>query len=155
MAVPSIFRSGSPFLFGGSDPLWSVSRSMDRVLEDLWRNKTQAGSRFVPRLEVVETPNEFVVTAELPGLEEKDFHVEVHGKLLTLRGEKRSERSGEEAKGRGTWTERTYGEFRRVLELPADTDGEKCTAAFKNGILTVTLPKSSAAKVRHVPITNA
>jgi len=152
MAVPTIFRTGTPFL-AGNDPLWSVSRSMDRVLEELWRNEASATARFVPRLEVVENENEFVVTAELPGLEEKDFHIEVHGKALTVRGEKKAERT-EESEGR-TWTERSFGEFRRMIELPVEVDGEKATAGFKNGVLTVTLPKASAAKVRHVPITNA
>jgi HSP20 family protein len=153
MAVPNIFRSGSP-VFAGSDPLWAVSRSMDRVLEDLWRGETSAAtSRFVPRIEVVENENEFVLTAELPGLEEKDFHVEVHGKVVTLRGEKRSERTGE-SEGR-TWSERTFGEFRRVVELPVEVDSEKATAAYKSGVLSVTLPKTSAAKVRHVPVTTA
>jgi HSP20 family protein len=126
---------------------------MDRVLDDLWRGETAASARFVPRLEVVENENEFVLTAELPGLEEKDFHVEVHGKVVTLRGEKRSERTGEN-EGR-TWSERTFGEFRRVIELSAEVDGEKATAAYKGGVLSVTLPKTSAAKVRHVPITTA
>jgi HSP20 family protein len=152
MALPNIFRSGSP-VFAGSDPLWAVSRSMDRVLEDLWRGETSAASRFVPRLEVVEKENEFLLTAELPGLEEKDFHVEVHGKVVTLRGEKRSERTGEND-GR-TWSERTFGEFRRVIELPVEVDSEKAVAAFKGGVLNVTLPKTSAAKVRHVPVTTA
>jgi len=151
MAVPSIFRTAVPF-FAGADPVWSVSRSMDRVLEELSRNEAPM-ARFVPRLEVVENENEFVATAELPGLEEKDFHIEVHGKALTVRGEKRSERAGE-SEGRA-WSERSYGEFRRVIEFPVEVDGEKATAAFKNGVLTVTLPKSSASKVRQVPITSA
>jgi HSP20 family protein len=126
---------------------------MDRVLEDLWRGETAAPGRFVPQLEVVENENEFVLTAELAGVEEKDFHVEVHGKVVTLRGEKRSERTGEN-EGR-SWSERAFGEFRRVIELPVEVDGEKATAAFKAGVLNVTLPKTSAAKVRHVPVTTA
>ena len=151
MAVPSIFRSSSPFFTGGIDP-WA--RSLDRLLEDVWRNDAgMAPARFAPRLEVVESEAEFLVTAELPGLEEKDFHIEVHGKVLTLRGEKRVERSGE-SEGR-TWSERSYGEFRRVVELPVEVDGEKAAASFKNGVLAVTLPKTSAAKVRHVPVTSA
>jgi len=152
MAVPSIFRT--PFFATSGDP-WSVSRSMDRLLDDIWRNEAvaAASSRFAPRLEVVENDGEFVLTAELPGLEEKDFHVEVHGKVLSLRGEKRSERSGE-TEGRA-WSERTYGEFRRVVELPAEVDAEKTSASFKNGVLSVTLPKTAAAKVRHVPVTSA
>ena len=153
MALPSIFRTSSPYFAGGADP-WSLARSMDRVLEDLWRGESAAPvARFAPRLEVVESDDQFLLHAELPGLEEKDFHVEVHGKVVTLRGEKRSERSGEN-EGR-VWTERSFGEFRRVIELPVEVDGEKASAAFKNGVLAVTLPKVSAAKVRHVPVTSA
>jgi HSP20 family protein len=151
MALPTIFRSASP-LFGLRGDPWS--QSMDRLLEDIWRGEASApAARFAPRLEVVESEGEFVVTAELPGLEEKDFHVEVHGKTVTVRGEKRSERSGEN-EGR-TWSERSYGEFRRVIELPVEVDSEKASAAFKSGVLAVTLPKSHAAKVRHVPVTTA
>lgn len=151
MAVPTIFRTASPFFGVRNDP-WS--QSMDRLLEDIWRGEAVApAARFAPRLEVVESEGEFVVSAELPGLEEKDFHIEVHGKVLTLRGEKKSERSGE-SEGR-TWTERSYGEFRRVIELPVEVDGEKATASFKSGVLAVTLPKAHAAKVRHVPVTSA
>lgn len=152
MAVPSVFRTSSPFFAAGADP-WSVARSMDRVLEDLWRGEAAQVARFAPRLEVVENEDQFLVNAELPGLEEKDFHVEVHGKVVTLRGEKKSERSGEN-EGRA-WTERSYGEFRRVIELPVEVDAEKASAAFKSGVLSVTLPKASTAKVRHVPVTSA
>lgn len=151
MALPTIFRTASPFFALRNEP-WPSS--VDRMLEDIWRgDATVAAARFAPRLEVVENEDDFVVTAELPGLEEKDFHVEVHGKSLTLRGEKRNERSGEN-EGR-TWTERSYGEFRRVIELPVEVDSAKTSAAYKNGILAVTLPKAQAAKVRHVPVNAA
>ncbi len=97
MAFPIVFRPGRSFMQDSGDPLWS---SVDRLVEDLWRNNAaQAAAGFAPRLEVVERENEYLVTAELPGLEEKDFQIEVHGNVLTLRGEKRSEQSGEE-KGR-------------------------------------------------------
>lgn len=148
MALPTIFRSASPFFGLRHDP-WA--QSMDRLLDEIWRGDASASAvRFAPRLEVVENESEFVVTAELPGLEEKDFHVEVHGKVLTLRGEKKSERSGE-SEGRA-WSERSYGEFRRVIELPVEVEADKASAAFKNGVLSITLPKSQAAKVRHVPV---
>ncbi|RIL05172.1 MAG: hypothetical protein DCC71_11330 [Proteobacteria bacterium] len=152
MAVPSLFRSGYPFATGG-DPAWPM-RSIERLFEDLWRAEAPVATpRFAPRLEVVEHENEFVVTAELPGLEEKDFDVEVHGNVVAIHGEKRSERSGE-AKGRA-WSERSYGEFRRVIELPTEIDGDKASASFKNGVLAVTIPKSEASKVRHIPVTAA
>jgi HSP20 family protein len=147
MAFPIVFRPGRSQLTG--DPFWS---SVDRLVEDLWRSnaaQTQAAG-FSPRLEVVERPNEFVVSAELPGIEEKAVDVEVHGNVLTLRGEKRVEKS-EEQEGRH-FTERVYGEFRRSIELPVDVQADKATASFKNGVLTIHLPKAEAAKVRHIPV---
>lgn len=150
MTVPIVFRSGFPFVNGGRDPFWSLSRSMDRLLEDAWRNAPAASPAFSPRLEVVERDDAFVVTAELPGIEEKDLGVEVHGNLLTLRGEKRSERSAE-SDGRA-WSERIYGGFHRTVELPNEVQSDKVSASFKNGVLEVALPKSDAAKVRNIPV---
>lgn len=149
MAFPIVFRPGRSFVQNSGDPLWS---SVDRLVGDLWRNDAaQAPTGFAPRLEVVERENEYLVTAELPGLEEKDFQIEVHGNVLTVRGEKRSEHSGEE-KGRH-FTERVYGEFRRGIELPVEVSSDKASASFKNGVLSVTLPKVEAEKVRNIPVT--
>src|SRR5512147_2295663 len=126
MAFPIVFRPGRSLAQNGGDPFWS---SVDRLVEDLWRgNAPAAAARFAPRLEVVEREGEYLVTAELPGLEEKDFSIEVHGNVLTIRGEKRSETSGEE-KGRH-FSERVYGEFRRAIELPVEVSSDKGSAAF-------------------------
>jgi HSP20 family protein len=153
MAVPTLFRSGFPLATGGGD-LWALSRTMDRLLEDLSRGSAGAVAQgFAPRLEVVERDGEYVVTAELPGVEEKDLNVEVHGNVLTIRGEKRSERSGE-SEGRA-WSERVYGEFHRSIELPTDVQGDKAKASFKNGVLSITIPKSDASKVRSIPVTTS
>jgi HSP20 family protein len=151
MAFPIVFRPGRSLAQNGGDPFWS---SVDRLVEDLWRgNAPAAAASFAPRLEVVEREGEYLVTAELPGLEEKDFSIEVHGNVLTLRGEKRSETAGEE-KGRH-FSERSYGAFRRAIELPVEVSSDKASAAFKNGVLTVTLPKAETAKVRHIPVSAA
>jgi HSP20 family protein len=151
MAFPIVFRPGRSFVQNSGDPLWS---SVDRLVEDLRRNNAAQGpAGFAPRLEVVERENEYLVTAELPGLEEKDFQIEVHGNVLTVRGEKRGEQSGEE-QGRH-FSERVYGAFRRGIELPVEVSSEKASASFKNGVLTVTLPKAEAAKVRHIPVNAA
>jgi len=146
MAFPIVFRPGRSLV---GDPFWS---SVDRLVEDLWRsNAAQAAAAgFSPRLEVVERNSEFVVTAELPGVDEKDFQIEVHGNVLTIRGEKRTEESGER-EGRH-FTERVYGAFRRSIELPLEVQGDKASASFKNGVLTIALPKAEAAKVRHIPV---
>jgi HSP20 family protein len=151
MAFPIVFRPGRSFVQGGGDPFWS---SVDRLAQDLWRtNVAQGATAFAPRLEVFERENEYLVTAELPGLEEKDFQLEVHGNVLTIRGEKRSENAGEE-KGLH-FSERVYGEFRRSVELPVEVSSEKASASFKNGVLSITLPKAEAAKVRHIPVNAA
>jgi HSP20 family protein len=143
MAFPIVFRPSRSFV------------SMDRLAQDLLRSTAAQTTApvFAPRLEVVEQESEFLVTAELPGLEESDFQLEVHGNVLTLRGEKRSEQSGEQ-NGRH-FSERVYGAFRRAIELPVEVASEKASAAFKNGVLTVTLPKAETAKVRHIPVNAA
>jgi HSP20 family protein len=150
MAFPIVFRPGRSVPSHSANPIWS---SVERLFEDLQRGDVAAASAFVPRLEVVEREGEFVVTAELPGLEEKDFQVEVHANVLTLRGEKRSEQTGER-EGRH-FTERVYGEFRRGIELPVEVQSEKVSASFKNGVLAITLPKAETAKVRNIPVTSA
>lgn len=150
MAFPIVFRSGRSLEPGGMNPFWS---SVERLALDLQRDNAVQAPVFAPCLEVVEHESEFLVTAELPGLEEKDFQIEVHGNVLTLRGEKRSEQTGER-EGRH-FNERVYGEFRRGIELPVEVSSEKASASFKNGVLAITLPKAEASKVRHIPVTAA
>jgi HSP20 family protein len=155
MAVPSLFRSNFP-LASGSGDIWSFSRAMDRLFDEALRGGNASASAvaaFAPRLEVVERDGEYVVTAEIPGVEEKDLNVEVHGNVLSLRGEKRSERSGE-SEGR-TWSERVYGEFHRAIEFPTEVQADKASASFKNGVLSVTVPKAEASKVRSIPVSTA
>jgi HSP20 family protein len=150
MAFPIVFRPGRSLPSRGVNPFWS---SVERLVEDLQRGDVAAANAFVPRLEVVEREGEYVVTAELPGLEEKDFQVEVHGNVLTLRGEKRSEQAGE--RDGQHFSERVYGAFRRGIELPVEVQSDKASASFKNGVLAVTLPKAETAKVRNIPVTGA
>jgi HSP20 family protein len=147
MAFPIVFRSGRSLAPSGVNPFWS---SVERLALDLQRDSAVQAPGFAPRLEVVESESEFLVTAELPGLEEKDFQIEVHGNVLTVRGEKRSETTGEQ-KGRH-FSERIYGAFRRAVELPVEVSSEKASASFKHGVLTVMLPKAETAKVRHIPV---
>jgi HSP20 family protein len=153
MAFPSIFR-GQPVGAYSDEP----GVSLDRVFEGLWRSLgatsaaqgSQAG--FAPRLDIVEREGEYLVTAELPGIEEKDVHLEVNGNVLTLSGEKTSEHAQERSGYR--WSERSYGSFRRSVQLP-DVQPDKASASFKNGVLTITLPKAEHAKVRNIPVTSA
>lgn len=154
MAFPSIFR-GHP----ASAPLepGDPFGSLERVVEGLWRGLggpvAAAPGSFAPRIDIVEREAEYLVTAELPGLEEKDFQLEVHGNVLTLSGEKRLEHAEERQGWR--WSERAYGSFRRAIQLPAEVESDKASASFRNGVLTVTLPKAEHARVRQIPVTSA
>jgi HSP20 family protein len=155
MAFPSIFRGHPIHSFDESgDPVGSL----ERALENLWRGAGASAAvppagGFAPRIDVVERASEYLVTAELPGLDEKDFQLEVHGNVLTLTGEKRTEHE-QERKG-WRWTERSYGSFRRAIQLPVEVASDKASAAFKNGVLTITLPKAEHAQVRQIPVTPA
>jgi HSP20 family protein len=153
MAFPSIFR-GYPAHLESSDPLGSL----DRVVDGLWRGlgagAVPASGGFAPRIDVIEREAEYLVTAELPGLEEKDFQLEVHGNALAIAGEKRVEHQEEERRG-WRWSERAYGSFRRSVQLPTDVASDKASATFRNGVLTITLPKAEHARVRHIPVSTA
>ncbi len=97
-----------------------------------------------PAVDVAETDNAFTVTAELPGMDEKDVDVSVTGDLLVLKGEKRQEK--EEKNKNYYLSERSYGQFQRSFTLPSGVDRDKISAQFAKGILTVTLPKSAEAQ---------
>ena len=102
-----------------------------------------------PSVEVNESDKEVRVTAELPGMSDKDVDVHFEDGVLTLRGEKKSET---EDKDRG-YSERYYGRFERRVALPSSVTGEGCNANFRDGVLTVTLPKSEeAARGRRIEI---
>lgn len=104
---------------------------------------TPLSMEWSPRCDVSETDDALVVHAELPGVEAKDMDVSIHDGVLTVRGEKHSERA-EEDKGR-SYSERFFGSFERRLVLPANVDEDKIEANLKDGVLEVRLPKSAPA----------
>ncbi|MBI2528369.1 MAG: Hsp20/alpha crystallin family protein [Candidatus Rokubacteria bacterium] len=105
---------------------------------------------WAPSLDVSETKEAFVVKAEIPGIEPKEIQVSLDNQMLTLKGEKKHEK--EEKEEQFYRMERAYGAFARSVRLPAPVDGSKVTAAFKNGLLTVTLPKAPGAKGMFIPV---
>jgi len=138
----------------------ALHRETNRLFEDFWRGfdiepslGLPEGTSFSPRVDVEETDGEIRVTAELPGVDEKDLEVHVQDDVLTLKGEKHEER---EDRGRG-WRERSYGSFYRTIQLPGEVDADKVTAAYKKGILTIRLPKTATARERgrRIPVTAA
>jgi HSP20 family protein len=98
---------------------------------------------FMPRVDVSETDNAMHVTAELPGMEEKDIQISLEDETLVISGEKKNDL---EEKGKNYHrVERTYGSFQRMISLVSEVQADQVEAVFKNGVLTVTLPKTPAA----------
>jgi HSP20 family protein len=103
-----------------------------------------------PSVDIFETENELVLKADLPEVRLEDIEVRVENETLTLKGERKFQKD-EAVKGYHR-IERSYGSFIRSFSVPATVDAEKVGAEFKNGVLTVTLPKKEAAKPRQVKI---
>ncbi|MAM94649.1 Hsp20/alpha crystallin family protein [Parvibaculum sp.] len=100
--------------------------------------------QITPSVDLHETDKAYSLTAELPGLDEKDVELIVRDGLLTLKGEKRYEKKDEKDEARVV--ERHYGSFQRIFTLPSDVDDAEIEAKFDKGVLTVTMPKKPGAK---------
>ena len=114
----------------------------------LWQGASSWGA--VPAVDVVEKDNAYEITAELPGMDEKNVEVTSSEGMLTIKGEK--EESKEEKEKDYHLSERRYGSFRRTFSVPAGVDANKIEATFKKGVLTVTLPKSTDAQKKEKKI---
>lgn len=145
-------------------PLLDLRTEMDRLFDDflsaswlpsslggrwsgrapLWPADAGFGGRTVPPIDVAEKDTAYEVTAELPGMEEKDIEVTLADGVLTIKGEKREEK--EEKQKDYHLTERRFGSFRRSLRIPDGVDQDKIGASFKNGVLMLVLPKSPEAQ---------
>lgn len=109
-----------------------------------------AGGSWNPAVDIYETKESIVLKAELPGLDKKDFSIEVKDNLLTLKGERKFEKETKEENYYRM--ERAYGSFTRSFTLPTSVDKDKVKAKFKDGILEVTIPKTEAAKPKQVNV---
>jgi HSP20 family protein len=130
-----------------------LRREMDRVLERFFGEPSGAErpvGMWTPRTNVTEAKDSLTITAELPGLEAKDVDVAISGDILTIKGEKKQEK--EEKDEHHHVVERTYGTFSRMVRLPAPVAADKIKATFKNGVLTVNLPKTEEAKQKAIPV---
>ncbi len=135
----------------GETPMLAIQNEMNRLFDQFFtdafplptRLVAQQTADFLPRLDISESETEFKVSAELPGMEEKDIQIRLEKDVLLLSGEKKSE--VEEKDKTYHRVERTYGAFERVIPFNTQLDEEKVSAVFKNGVLTVTLPKAKEA----------
>ncbi len=105
---------------------------------------------WAPSVDIFETENELLLKADLPGVEMKDIEIQLENGTLALRGERKYESSSKE--GGYHRIERSYGSFARYFDLPDTLDPEAVKADYKNGVLTVTLPKKEVAKPRQIKV---
>ncbi len=131
-------------------------REMERVFDDfvgrrmrpVWGDSEIGLS--IPAVDLYEEKDEIVAKTELPGVAKENIQVNISDHLLTIKGEKKRE---EETKEKNFYrSERSYGAFSRAIELPADVQGEKARASFKNGVLELHLPKTEEAKKKEVKV---
>jgi HSP20 family protein len=108
---------------------------------------------WVPAVDIYETDQNIILKAELPGVDPKDVEATVHDGTLYLKGERKYEKEVKEENYHHA--ERSYGSFTRSFQLPASVDAEKVQAEFKDGVLTLTMPKKEEAKVKKIMISTA
>lgn len=146
-------RSYLPSLFGrDGDTLGSLFRDVEKVFDDFSRRSPlagpPAGSALSPKIDVAETKDALDVTAELPGVDEKDIEVTLADGVLTIRGEKKTERDETDKDKSWHVIERSYGSFSRAFTLPFDADAGQVEAKFEKGVLRIHVPKPAQAAAK-------
>jgi len=136
------------------NPFDLLQREIDRLFDDFGRGlAAPAGSgpaALIPDIEVAETDKQIEVTVELPGLERKDVDISLEGNTLTIRAEKKAET--EQKDKNVQLSERSYGMFLRVLELPVTVDPSAVQATMSNGVLKISIPKPAQSQPKKIEV---
>lgn len=133
--------------------LTTLQDEINRLFESPFGELARGAELFTgwsPPLDVYEDKDNVIVTAELPGMKKQDIDLSVHNNALTISGERKFERK--EGEGDASRSERYYGRFQRTVTLPKPVDAKKVGARYRDGILTVTLPKAEEAKPRQIEV---
>jgi len=139
--------------WAGFGRLSSLRDELDRLFESPWAELSRTSqllSGWTPALDVHEDKDNFVVHAELPGMKREEIEVSLHDGMLSISGERKSDTKYEEAEV--CRTERFFGKFQRTVTLPAPVAADRVKAQYKDGILTITLPKTEAAKPKQIEV---
>ena len=133
--------------------LSSLRDELDRLFESPFAGLTNASqllSGWTPALDVYEDKENFIVKAELPGMKNEDIDVSLHDGSLSISGERKSETKHKDAEVYRA--ERFFGRFQRTVTLPAPVAADKVKAQYKDGVLTITLPKTEEAKPKQIDV---
>lgn len=132
----------------------TLREKMNRLFEDMFTGRSEdkdlTASTWAPSVDIYETESELVMTAEIPGIDEKDVEIKIEDNTLTLKGERKFEKETKEENYHRI--ERSYGSFYRAFTLPNSIDPDKIQAEHENGILKITMPKRQELKPRKVKI---
>lgn len=154
--IPWTRTRGSELQRATPDPFFNLQREINRVFDDTWRGLDLPAMRHGrdplgwPSVELQEDEKQLTVVAELPGMNEEDVEVLLENDVLVLRGERRSECEDADRQ----FSERYYGRFERHIELPVEVQADKIDAQYRNGLLTIAMPKveNARSRARRIPI---
>lgn len=147
-AGPGALMRPDVMLFG------SLHREIDRLFDEVTRGVgPQGAGNILPSIDVTETDKEIVVTAEMPGLERKDVDISLENDTLTIRGEKKEQ--ADQGDRNVQLSERRYGAFYRVLQLPPGIDPSSVQATMSNGVLKITIPKPARSEAKKIEVKEA
>lgn len=148
--TPKTVTTTRPRRLGLPDLLDEMDRFWETFMTVPWR-RTPGSSRLMPALDVFEKDGKLHITAELPGMQDKDIDIELTDDVLTISGEKRDEREVKE--DNYYRSERTFGSFRRQIALPPNADTDNVDATFKDGVLKIAVPvKASATSAKKIEV---
>lgn len=136
-----------------SAPVFGLRREIDRLFEDTF-GRGEGMSTWNPAVDVRETDQELALELELPGIKPEEVELTAENGVLTIRGEKRSERKEGDESSRYHMVERSYGSFTRSFQLPQGIDETKIEADYNNGILSIHIPKTALPQPRRIEIGN-
>ena len=129
---------------------WGFMDDMEKMISGLWESWEPVSSMLTPKTDVIQEKDGMLVKAELPGIKKSDLDISLDGDVLTIKAEKHEEKMEEDS----TYCrcERSFGQYMRHVSLPYQVDSEQVSATFKDGLLTVKLPRGEEAKSKHIEI---
>jgi len=133
--------------------LFGIQREMNRMFDSFFRGSRDEDyslSAWIPAVDIAEHDNEYVVKLELPGVNKEDVKITLESNILTIQGDKKQEK--ETKKENYHRVERSYGAFQRSFTLPTTVKSDKIDAVYKEGVLTISLPKAEEAKPKQIEV---